>query len=75
MENLQDYKTELPKLEWPQNKKYQWFSVDKDGRGYFYFEKPSIRHDTWGCEGPFVSCSYFPSLAADWKNSLTQRPE
>lgn len=75
MENLQDYKTELPKLEWPLDDSFQWFAVDGDGAGYFYEQKPEIFFDYWSEGGEFSSVGYFPSLAADWQNSLTKRPD
>ena len=69
--------------DWNQSPSWaQWFAVDSDGEAWWYETQPdaNTKHGAWQQE--FYQNIYlltelagnYPELAADWQNSLRQRP-
>jgi len=56
----------------------EWFAVDENGYGYFYYEEPRfpfLEHE-WlnpGFSSRYCCCGYYPKLAANWKNTKVRR--
>lgn len=66
-------------IQWPEDAKWKWFAVNGNGIGWFFTHKPVFVQvlGTWKMDSSCISiyAGNFPSLAADWKNSLTKRPD
>jgi hypothetical protein len=60
----------------------EWFAIDDDGEAWWYETKPHAKTNDGMWRQEFHGNIYrgsehagvYPELAADWKNSLRQRP-
>lgn len=53
---------------------YEWFAVDRNGRGYFYVNKPVLREDVgvWATRG-FALPAKGSFNVPDWRGALFNR--
>lgn len=71
----------LPKLKWPQNKRFKWAAWDSDGWVVFYTDKPRLGHRNWVHEsGEFQLLPYkknrlyeIPNIEDVWQFTLHKR--
>ena len=66
-------------IKWPDDPKWTWWAMDKNGRGYFYTEQPVIKKpfQIWGEVIPkeVVLDYYPPKTKIYWSFTATRRKE
>ena len=63
-------------VEWPKDTRFQWFAVDESKWAFFYEHKPFYGSNQWVLESGDVNAyQALITLATNWTETLTKRPE